>query len=103
MGLCRQNLRESCPFVSDKFSWRHLSSMPPPSDSSDDEKNEERQSGKTDQDNPQRQGKIHAAESASDAEEELRQHNDFLEFDILRALFDKNRFVHNHLHDCFLS
>lgn len=81
----------------------YLSSMPPPSDNPDDDKSEERQPGKTEQDNPQRQGKIHAAESAGDAEEQRRQHDDFREFDVLRALFDKDRSAHNNLHDCFPS
>ena len=77
--------------------------MPPPSDNPDDDKSEERQPGKTGQGNPQRQGKIHAAESPGDAEKQHRQHNDFREFDVLRTLFDKDRSAHNNLHDCFLS
>lgn len=81
----------------------YYSPMPPPSDNSDDEESEERQSGKAEQDNPQRQEKIHAAEPAGDAEKQRRQHNDFREFDVLRALFDKNRSAHNNLHDCFPS
>lgn len=80
----------------------YYSPMPPPSDNSNDEKSEERQPGKTKQGNPQRQGKVHAAESAGDAEEQHRQHNDFREFDALRTLFDKDRSAHNSLHDCFL-
>lgn len=80
----------------------YLSPMPPPSDNSNDEESEERQSGKTDQGNPLRQGKVHAAEPAGDAEEQHCQHNDFRKFDALRTLFDKNRSAHNSLHDCFL-
>lgn len=81
----------------------YFSPMPPPSDNSNDEESEERQPGKTKQGNPQQQGKVHAAESAGDAEEQHRQHDDFREFDVLRTLFDKNRSAHNNLHDCFLS